>query len=195
MVIPITSRWVFDGVVRGDVVHEEAGADVALVAIGIGGGAPVFASVGADVGVCGSVLVFGRVECLDGVQVRIIEEGILRSDEIVALLDSVRFVFRDEDGAFVADVAVDGGKLEVAARIEEVHGVALDEVHVQSWIVGEEGVGICVSVTGHDVLRLERGDVQAAEAGEGVGIASRLFIAFRAVHELVILVLRFVDRA
>lgn len=81
--------------------------------------------------------------------------------------------------------------MDELARGKEVEGVVLDEVVVEGWVVGEEGVGGCVGEAGEDVLRLEGGDVQAAQAGEGVFAAG----AVGAVDKLVVLVLRFGDCA
>lgn len=127
VVVPIAVGGRVRGRVLGGVVVEvEAGADVAEVAVGGHGGAPVFAGAGELRGLFG----FGRVEGLDGGELFLREFGELRLQPGVAGVDGFSGGVRDEDGAFVADVAVDGGEFDEVAVAVEGEGVVGDEVVV-----------------------------------------------------------------
>ena len=171
------------------VIDEEAGANVAKVAVGGGGGAPILSNRGTKLWV--GRLVFGWIEGLDDRELGLIEFGKLGLQPGVAGVNGGASGCGYEDGAFVGDVTVNGGELGEFARGVEVESIILDKVMVEGRVVGEQSIGFRVREVIADILRLEGGDIETAEAGESIFAAGTI----SAIYEGVVLILRLGDGA
>jgi hypothetical protein len=131
-----------------------------------------------------------RVECVDFADLVKSQEGELVFEESVAFTLG-RSVDRDEDGAFVCVVAVDGGEFDEIALAEGGHGEITDYISVESGSIHVQWRVLSAREGSIDVLGLQISGVETAETGQGIVGAC----AAGANDQVVVHELRFVDTA